>query len=592
MFSLRDHIRGVDVSGGPVEVAEGVYWVGHYLPGDPFQCHAYLLFDGEEGVLIDPGSALTFEHVRAKVEAITPFSNIRWILAHHQDADITGALPDIDRLVEPGQVKVVTHWRAHTILRHLGLKNLEWWLIDAHDWVLEAAGRRLEFVFTPYAHFPGAFCTYDTESEILFSSDLFGGFTEGFRLVAPGPEYFEAMRPFHEHYIPSREVMQYALQKIEEKDPKFIAPQHGSMIPAELIPEIFSRLGQLECGLYLMADRDTNITRLSKLNRALQQMTRTVLNARGLGSVVKELLAVTAEYLPVKQLEFYGEMGDAHVHFAPESRYRGVRVELPGPLAEVVSRATADARRGSVHPLYSLHAESGPQIVVPLHTHESAEVHAVAVFRLERKIRVDAALREALDRIGEVLAVAVEREALYRSIEEERERIYRESIRDPLTRLYTRRYLVEAFERWARERARRPERDLGLLLLDIDHFKGVNDTYGHLAGDEVLRRVGQALLDATRTEDVVVRYGGEELAVFLFNAGSDGVKVLAERLRASVAALTFEGELSSLHVTTSVGVAMHEVGDDLEDFVARADEALYLAKESGRNQVRHAAPRP
>ena len=82
----------------PVEIAPRTWWVGYYHEGDPFQCHAYLIEQGDQSVLIDPGSRLTFRYTLAKIERIVPFSSIRWFVCQHQDPDITGALPVIDEL--------------------------------------------------------------------------------------------------------------------------------------------------------------------------------------------------------------------------------------------------------------------------------------------------------------------------------------------------------------------------------------------------------------------------------------------------------------------------------------------------------------
>ncbi len=118
-----------------------------------------------------------------------------------------------------------------------------------------------------------------------------------------------------------------------------------------------------------------------------------------------------------------------------------------------------------------------------------------------------------------------------------------------------------------------------VLLADIDHFKRINDQWGHAAGDDAIRRVGGALREALRTEDTVLRWGGEEFVVWL--PGLDGVRagIVAEKLRRAVA------ELPSPALTVSIGVATLQVGETLADAIARADQAMYLAKQGGRNRV-------
>lgn len=156
------------------------------------------------------------------------------------------------------------------------------------------------------------------------------------------------------------------------------------------------------------------------------------------------------------------------------------------------------------------------------------------------------------------------------------------SITDQLTGLYNRRHLGQALTTEC-ERARRHGHPVSLLLLDIDHFKAYNDSHGHLAGDEVLRRVGQLLRETVRTGDCAARYGGEEFVVVLPNTGTDGAVDLAERLRQRMREEAFEGGT----VTASVGVTQSPTkGFTPESLIAAADEALYRAKREGRDRVR------
>jgi len=165
-----------------------------------------------------------------------------------------------------------------------------------------------------------------------------------------------------------------------------------------------------------------------------------------------------------------------------------------------------------------------------------------------------------------------------------------ESTTDALTGIRNRRYYDERFEDEV-VRARRYDAPLSLLMLDIDHFKKVNDQYGHAAGDRVLRAFGALLRERVRYPDVAARVGGEELAVLLPNTGIKGAAMMAERLRheveqSSVPSAGGSDAPSSLRFTVSVGVAMLERDDaSAEQLAKRADEALYRAKYEGRNRV-------
>lgn len=160
---------------------------------------------------------------------------------------------------------------------------------------------------------------------------------------------------------------------------------------------------------------------------------------------------------------------------------------------------------------------------------------------------------------------------------------------DPLTQLLNRRALTERITA-EMERALRYDSTLALLMIDLDHFKRVNDTYGHLVGDDVLRDVAKLLVDTIRVSDIVARYGGEEFLVLLPETDDAGAESFADRIRAAVEEHDFtdNGEHPQLRLTASIGVAMYPAAriESVEDLFARSDAALYRAKADGRNRVR------
>lgn len=156
---------------------------------------------------------------------------------------------------------------------------------------------------------------------------------------------------------------------------------------------------------------------------------------------------------------------------------------------------------------------------------------------------------------------------------------------DALTGLRNRRVFVEATVREV-ARTQRYGDPLTVILLDIDHFKQVNDTFGHAAGDVVLAAVGQTMATTARTTDLCARFGGEEFIIALTATGPDGGVLAAERLRAAVEALELHAANGTrVHVTASFGVATCRRGDSLESLIDRADRAMYAAKSGGRNRV-------
>src|SRR5262249_62134419 len=132
--------------------------------------------------------------------------------------------------------------------------------------------------------------------------------------------------------------------------------------------------------------------------------------------------------------------------------------------------------------------------------------------------------------------------------------IYRMTIMDGLTQIHNKRYLYEALEREI-IRGRRHERDLAILLFDIDHFKRINDVHGHLAGDFVLKELARVVQARIRRDEVFARYGGEEFAIVLPETNLEGAKALAEGLREKIEASRFVFQNELIHVTISIGVA-------------------------------------
>ena len=228
--------------------------------------------------------------------------------------------------------------------------------------------------------------------------------------------------------------------------------------------------------------------------------------------------------------------------------------------------------------LDALPGDAGPEfrridaeVVIPLRT----DKHVVGAIFLDPEGDMPNADRRFVTTLARFVAVAIENAHLLH-----------QATTDRMTRLYTHHFFEKALSDEI-QRANRFESTFSLIMLDIDHFKAFNDTYGHVAGDAVIRSIADVLRSSTRGIDLTARYGGEEFVVILPGVQSEGAAVVAERIRSSVAATELiEGD-ARVTVTVSVGVAEYDPSrtTNVREIVTQADRALYESKDQGRNRV-------
>ena len=216
------------------------------------------------------------------------------------------------------------------------------------------------------------------------------------------------------------------------------------------------------------------------------------------------------------------------------------------------------------------------QTIAPVFDHAGEVSHFIAIKQDVSERKRD---EEALSKAHAELAARVE------EIESLNQRLHEQSIRDPLTGLHNRRYFEESIAREA-ARAIRVDEPLALLIIDLDHFKTVNDTHGHAAGDLVLQNLARVISADVRVSDLVCRFGGEEFVVSLPGASLIAALARAEHWRERFAGSFVEAGGVPVRCTLSAGIAMfHGAGDTIEEALRRADAALYKAKHAGRDCV-------
>lgn len=177
-----------------------------------------------------------------------------------------------------------------------------------------------------------------------------------------------------------------------------------------------------------------------------------------------------------------------------------------------------------------------------------------------------------------------ELEMIQRELESALNQLGQLAVTDELTGLFNRRQFTATLNKQI-ENAKKAARPFGLLLIDIDHFKKINDTYGHLAGDEILKKFSEVSKLCLRDSDFMARYGGEEFVVLLPNVTMEILMECSERIRSCVNTISLDNTDKGKTITVSIGATHYHLSEPSEEVMARADAALYLAKEQGRNRV-------
>jgi len=539
-----------------VEVAPRIWWVGDVVD-DPFQSHAYLVEAGHDSVLIDPGSTLTIDATLAKVREVIDLDDLRYFVVHHADPDVADGLHQIDALVTRDDARIVSEWRSAVLLKHLALR-LPLTTVEELGWSLALeGGRELRFLLTPYLHFPGAFVSFESSTSTLFSADLFGGFNGRRRLWADTSAEFEDLRLFHEHYMPSREILMAGLASIRTRfrDIHRVLPQHGYLIRSDLVRPMFEQLAALECGVMLQSRSDEHLAQLLRIAAAVRNIEAVLDATTDLTQAISGAVAHLRTFLPAIEVAIEAEVNGGVVRFGGLERSMG---------RDVAGWTTASPLR----------------LVLALPGTEGSTRPAQAIVGLSATAALGDEATEMLTaltvRVRRLLETAIEQRSARRLLG----RLEDSAYHDSLTGLLNRRYLADRPPRVRRTAA---------LMIDIDHFKDVNDRHGHQAGDVVLRAVTSAIRDSVRTGDLVVRWGGEEILVIVDLRGAEPAALLpelTERIHTTVTTTRFD-DLPTAGVTVSIGVAVARPADRFEDLVAAADRALYDAKRNGRDRTEY-----
>lgn len=233
----------------PIEIAEGIFWIGYADDNVGLHCNPYLIVDGDEAVLIDGGSRNDFSTVMMKIlqTGISPHC-IERLIYQHYDPDLCGSIPHFESMIKNDNLKILSHRENNIFIKYYSSTKPKECIESIGMNYTFRSGRKLEFIRTPYSHSPGSFITYDTKTKTLFSSDIFGSYSNIWELylemynhclvcpvedqcmISHKPCPVKGIINFHERIMTSKKALDYALDKIEQLDISLIAPQHGSII--------------------------------------------------------------------------------------------------------------------------------------------------------------------------------------------------------------------------------------------------------------------------------------------------------------------------------------------------------------------------
>jgi len=532
-----------------IEIAKGIYWVGAKDEKEGLNCNPYLLVDGDEGVLIDPGSVLDFEYVYENVTKIIPIEKIKYVVLHHQDPDLCSSVPLFEQM--GAKFTIVTHWRTQTLVKYYGIKS-DYYIVNENNFRLKLkSGRKLKFIQTPYLHFPGAIATYDTESKILFSSDLFGAFSYDWNLYA-GKDYMEKMKAFHEHYMPSNDILRPVMEIFMAMDISLIAPQHGSIIKED-IKRYIKELRELECGTFMKSIKKSIAKSggYAGICTFILKRYSSIFKPRELLEAIDGLdITLDKESMEIRDYNYTGDV-------------------LWNILFEIIMAKKGLKWLIVIEPLVQK-LSNDYDIPMPSVFKSTIKNSEEETYRLSSENK----------RLKEI------NEHLKNSIAETQEKL----IKCPVTGLYNYEFFKTYMETEMKDISTlNGDDNPSLIILSIDNMSKIMFNYGDAEVDDVLRSIVYILNEAKEDYMTLFRLQGESFACYIPHLSKDRAILFAEKIRNTIGL----SKIFIEKITVSIGVVCMEELSGKSLLVNEPHKAMYeiammrlkLAKNKGMNTV-------
>lgn len=492
----------------PVEVAEGLWWVGSGITTAGLQCNSYLLIQGGNAVVFDPGSVIDADIVMDKVASLVPLEQLDAIVCSHQDPDLCSAIPLFEKHGFKGVI--CCHERAAMLIAYYGISSPFHTVCTSAFRYKLADGTSIRFLVAPYLHFPGAIMSYLPRQKALISGDLFGSITNQWTLFA-GPDYAEEMKTFHENYMPSHDILKPAMSQLLRYDIDVICPQHGSIINTDVRTYI-EILRDLPCGFFMDPLRK-NLIKSGGIISLCDQILKRYLAVHGTKEVreVFDKSPFTIDYQQkrmAKTAVAESDVWDSFFQLVYERK--GMEwITMVAPAVELLCKE------------YSI---SLPEIfeTITFNSQQNMDMMNVRFQELEnRKLELEARLKHV-------------EESLYR---------------DPITNLYNQEFhdLFMAEEMISYRVKKQP---FAFLLLGIDNLSNINLDFGREEGDATMRTLAYVLRQHTGVLEQLFRLAGGIFAIHYLDVLQEDAILKADTLLNTIT----ESELFIVPLTVSMGL--------------------------------------
>jgi diguanylate cyclase (GGDEF)-like protein len=443
-------------------------------------CNAYLIVDGEQGILIEPGNLLDYNSIQNDILEIINPAKIKHIIITHPDPDLTSSLPLFER--DYGPFTIITEWRTKEILKYYGLKSDYYLIKENNNTFMLSQNRKLYFIPAPFLHFAGSFAIYDSQSKFLFTSDMFSGYSIDRNLYAD-ESYFESMAMYHENYMPSSEFIRSFIKKIKNLDIEMILPQHGSIINKPYVEKCMDYLYEMDfynSGVHL---KDSIQSEEIDYSLILSQIIIRLKN-----------LYMTSEIIDTF------ENTDITINLNPISISSNLNGnQLWNNFFDIIYQKRGDRWLNSI---------------------ESIVNKVSSIYDLKMPHVYNSKLRELLEKQSQVVqenqALKDEITRLLSKVEESKEA----SKKCPITGLYNK----EVFSSYLNDSYERIKDHSALIFIEIDQIEAINNKYSKKIGDDTIRMISYLLLNSKEENETLFRGYGSGFILIIENTNKENVR--------------------------------------------------------------------